>query len=199
MSSENLENMVRVDGERMRQVGSGDVHAFNQIMKQYSNRMIAAALAICGRRDEAEDIVQDSLLQLWQLAPDWQPKSTINAFLKTVVTRKAIDAQRRNKFQAGDVDLDVLVDTAARADDVLASRQDRDWVHRHLARMSPRQRAALVLAHFDSTTHQQAAKIMGMETEAYSSLLARARRALRQRMEAEETGKRKGENNATHT
>lgn len=87
MSPEKLENMVRTDGERMRRVGIGDIHTFNQIMRQYSNRMIASAAAICGRLDEAEDIVQDSLLQLWQLAPNWQPKSTINAYLKTVVTR----------------------------------------------------------------------------------------------------------------
>ncbi|MEX3008637.1 RNA polymerase sigma factor [Hoeflea sp. TYP-13] len=167
----------------MRRIGTGDTGAFRQIMTEHGPRLIRLAYGVTGRLDEAEDIAQEALLTLWRTAPDWQAKATIAAYLRTVATRKAIDVLRQRKFQVDDYQLDELHDPGQGPLVDLERSQDMTQLLEQLAQMPERQRAALVLAHFENRSHREAAEIMEIDVEAYSSLLARARRALRRKIE----------------
>jgi RNA polymerase sigma-70 factor (ECF subfamily) len=61
----------------------------------------------------------------------------------------------------------------------MAQKDDSRVVQAALDRLSERQRAVIVLAHFQELGQAEAADIMGIGEHAYESLLARARRRLR--------------------
>ncbi|MEM6462808.1 MAG: sigma-70 family RNA polymerase sigma factor [Pseudomonadota bacterium] len=187
MSQPPSDAAVRRDSELMRRVGAGDTEAFRQIMTDHGPRLIRLAYGITGRIDEAEDVAQDSLLTLWRTAQGWQPKATIAAFLRTVATRKAIDAVRRTKLRADDFQMDELEDPGKGPEATIEQREDVAVLLEQMAELSERQRAALVLVHFENRSHRDAAEIMEVDVEAFSSLLARARRSLRQRVENRQT------------
>lgn len=183
MSSPASDGSVRKDGERMRRVATGDTGAFQQIMTEHSPRLIRLAYGITGRIDEAEDIAQDTLLSLWRGAAEWQPKATIAAYLRTVATRKAIDVIRQSNRRVDDFRMEELEDPRQDPQAAAEAEDDVALLQQHLAALPDRQRTALLLTHFENCSHRDAAAAMELDVEAFSSLLARARRALKQRMQ----------------
>ncbi len=73
----------------------------------------------------------------------------------------------------------MLEDEAPSPERQLSRIEDVRLVHEALDRMPDRQRAVIVLAHFQELGQAEASAIMGMSEHAYESLLARARRRLR--------------------
>ena len=179
---------VRNDSALMRRIASGDAEAYRQVIAGQSPRLVRIAFGILGNLDEAEDATQEALLALWQAAPDWQEKATIAAYLRTVATRKAIDILRRRKGRVDDFNWEGLEDTARNPQEMLENRDDMEHVLKHMTELPERQRIALVLTQIEELSHQQAADAMDIDVEALSSLLARARRTLRRRLQGEETG-----------
>ncbi len=172
----------------MRRIRDGDTDAFRRVLAEQTKPLIKLAYGMTGQLEEAEDIAQDSLLTLWQTAPKWEERATIAAYLRTIVTRKAIDAIRKRKIRADDGPWEDLYDRSRTPEEELESRQIETMVRNHLAELSDRQRAAIVLTHFENRSHKEAADIMDMNLEAFSSLLARARRTLRNKIEESEPG-----------
>ncbi len=183
MSPPVSDGSVRTDGELMRHVGAGDTGAFQQIMTEHSPKLIRLAYGITGRIDEAEDIAQDTFLSLWRGAADWQPKATIAAYLRTVATRKAIDFLRHTNRQVDGFRMEELEDPGQGPQAAVEVENDVALLRHHLAELPERQRTALVLAHFEDCSHRDAAAVMELDVEAFSSLLARARRSLKQKMQ----------------
>lgn len=176
------------DAALMRRIRDGDTEAFRRVLAEQTKPLIKLAYGMTGQLDEAEDIAQESLLSLWQTAAKWEERATIAAYLRTIVTRKAIDAIRKRKAQADDREWEDLYDQGRTPEQELESRQTETMVRTHLAGLSERQRAAIVLTHFENRSHKDAAEIMDMTLEAFSSLLARARRSLRHKIEEIEPG-----------
>lgn len=172
----------------MRRIKNGETEAFRQVLAEQTKPLIKLAYGVTGQLEEAEDIAQESLLTLWRIAPKWEARATISTYLRTVVTRKAIDVIRRRKAQADDQTWEGLSDTGQNPEEELESRQTSAMVRTYLAELPDRQRAAIVLTHFENKSHQDAANAMELSVDAFSSLLARARRALRQKIEQSQPG-----------
>lgn len=184
---------VRTDSELVRRIGAGDTDAFEKVMREHGPRLIRLAYGITGQIDEAEDIAQESLLTLWNMAEAWKARSTIAAYLRTVATRKAIDVLRHRKRQVDDFQWEDLLEPGAGPQTQLEQQDDTTMVRQLMSELPDRQRTALVLAHFEGCSHRDGADAMGIDVEAYSSLLARARRSLRKAVEGAMGARKDGE------
>ncbi|WP_419912126.1 RNA polymerase sigma factor [Hoeflea sp.] len=189
MSPFQSDGTVRKDGELMRRLAAGDTGAMRQIMDVHAPRLTRLAFGIVGRIDEAEDVAQESLLALWAAAPEWQAKSTVGAYLRTVATRKSIDALRKRRSQVDGFELEQVLDPGQGPEAELENREDLELLGELMSELPENQRTALVLAHFEELSHSDAADAMDLGVDAYSSLLARARRSLRRKFEEREEKK----------
>jgi len=77
------------------------------------------------------------------------------------------------------------VDPGATPEQQLQSRELGQRVATAIAGLPPRQREALVLCHYQELPQADAARLMGVSVDALESLLARARRSLRERLREE--------------
>ncbi|SHE65122.1 RNA polymerase sigma-70 factor, ECF subfamily [Kaistia soli DSM 19436] len=182
---------VRSDEALMRAVADGDGEAFGRVIAAEAPRLTRFVAAVLGDLSEAEEVVQEALIRLWRNAEAWEPRGRIGTWLHRVAYRLSIDRLRRRRPH---IDIDelenVLEDDAPTPERQLVRVEDVRLVHEALDRMPDRQRAVIVLAHFQELSQAEASAVMGMSQHAYESLLARARRRLRGLLAGEETGDR---------
>lgn len=133
-----------------------------------------------GDRHEAEDIVQECFVRLWQKAPEWQATgSGLVGWLFRVAVNLCLERHRRLRMACIDNGSE-RADDAPLPDAVLEASETHNAVIAALARLPERYRAALVLCYAEGLTNALAAEVMQLNLKAMESLLFRAKRQLRE-------------------
>ena len=187
------------DAALIRRLQAGDERALEALMLAHGGRLRLIARRICGRADEADDVVQDAFLVLWRQAAKLDPgRGPIGAYLTRVVVNRSIDRARRARLLRF-IGLDTAPDPADDApgpETVTLARSEVSAVMRDLAALPPRQRAAILLASGDDPSTAAIADVMNLSVGATEQLLVRARRTLRLRAMERQTMERQNEERA---
>lgn len=91
------------------------------------NLLYRLALRITMNREEAEDIVQDTLIKVWNKRDDWDNIESIEAFSMTVCRNLALDRMKRAEHQNASLEQEVI-DSADRSRSPLELMEHRDRV-----------------------------------------------------------------------
>lgn len=168
------------DEDLVARVGEGDERAARALVQRHLPRMLALARRMLRNSAEAEDVAQDVFLRVWKHAKRWRAgEAKFDTWLHRVAINLCYDRLRRKPMHSLDAAPDP-VDPAPRPGDALAARQVSRVVEEALVRLPERQRAAIVLCHYQELGNIEAAKALGVSIEALESLLSRGRRALRE-------------------
>lgn len=170
------------DHRLMERVAEGDAQAFRVLVGRHTASLLAHAERMLRNRSEAEEIVQEAYVRLWKHAPSYRPDAKLRTFLYGVVHNLCIDRLRARRPQDAGA-LDQLA-ASERPSGNLQELELRARVQAEVAALPERQRAALSLVHFEELSNIEAAKLLGVSVDALESLLARARRTLRERLAA---------------
>ena len=167
------------DTELMRRVAGGDSAATRVVVTRFLPQVLALARRMLGDAAEAEDVAQDAMLRLWQMAGRWREDAPVGAWLYRVAHNLAIDRIRRRRPTI-DVDTAIhLRDPSPNPAERLAADERKTAVERAIAALPERQRTAITLVHTLEMGNIEAATAMEISVEALESLLSRGRRALR--------------------
>lgn len=167
------------DAALMRRVADGDSAACRTVVTRYLPQVLTLARRMLNDAAEAEDVAQEAMLRLWQMAARWREDAPVGAWLYRVVHNLAIDRIRRRRPT---VDVDAafdLADPAPTPAEHLAEGERKAAVERAVAALPERQRTAITLVHTLEMGNIEAAAAMAISVEALESLLSRGRRALR--------------------
>lgn len=161
-------------------IADGDGNAFESLVRLHLDAIHAYLFRLTGSRADAEDLAQETFLRVWQKAGNYQSgRVKVTTWLHTIAHRLAIDGFRKKRelpdSKAPEV-IDPQADPAARQ---AASEQQR-LLDQALSALPERQRAAILLCQVQGFSNAQAAEILGVKVRALESLLARARKALRE-------------------
>ena len=176
---------------------NGDVTAGRDLLNRLGPKLFSHAFRVLGDRAEAEDVVQETMLKLWKIAPDWrQGEAQVSTWAYRVVANLCTDRIRRRKTQ-GQVDLDSVAEPAAdmmSAVEQMTEAARADALQTALAALPDRQRQAVVLRHLEGFSNPEIADILGIGVEAVESLTARGKRALKAALQGqkEELGYQNG-------
>jgi len=169
------------DEELMQAAAGGNLDAFGELVRRHQRSAWNAAWRLLGDPAEAEDAAQDAFLKILDAASRYRPTASFRTYLYRVVTRVCLD--RLDKKRPHYVD---RLPTSPSADpdppDTLARRESADAVRRSLDALPPRQRAALVLRHYENLSYQEIADAIGTSVKSVERLLARGRDALQGRL-----------------
>ena len=115
-----------------------------------------ARLLTAGDQHAAEDLLQVALEKAYVAWPRIQRKGAQEAYVRSILTRAAID-RTRQRSRRGEVVTDEVPDVPVHP----AGPEDRDHVFALLEQLSPRQRAVLVLRYYDDLSEAQIADTLG--------------------------------------
>ena len=83
----------------MIKVAKGDKESFRFIANSLGYKMYATAIKILGssHSEDADDVVQISLIKIWQSAPNWVNKGSVEGYIHKIVFSTCMDFFRRYK------------------------------------------------------------------------------------------------------
>lgn len=154
---------------------------FESFFLDEHRRLFAALGVVTGNRAEAEELMQDAFLKLWER---WDRISEIEdptAFLFRTAMNLFRNRYRRAKQALRAVAIPGPVP------DAFAVVEDRDMLMRVLREVTPSERAAIVLTAFLGYSSEEAGSMLGMKAPTVRVLASRARASIRQTMEGEPT------------
>lgn len=162
---------------QLQQIAQGDHQAFAQLLAAHLPAVLAFIKRYIKEHAQAEDIAQETFTRVWQHAGQWQPRDTsARSWIFRIAYHLCIDVLRRQKPTTDETD--VLVELHSPEHALIAHNQQQ---HLQIAMQAlpERQRTALYLCAYQGLSNKEAASILDIGIEALESLLARARRTLR--------------------
>ena len=167
------------DAELVQRVARGDASAYRALVARHGANLERFARRLLRDDAEAEDVVQETFLRLWQRAAEYRPAARVGTWLHSIAHHLAIDRLRATKR------LDALSEdnggspVSARQPELLDEKRRAEVLDAALASLPGRQGAAVTLVHLHGLSGAEAAEVLGIGPEALESLLARGRRALK--------------------
>ena len=167
------------DAALLVRAGNGDNTAARVLVNRLAPRLLSHAARVLGDRAEAEDLVQETLLRLWKIAPDWrQGEAQVSTWAFRVLVNLCRDRLRARKPT---LPMDAIAEPAAdlkSAVDRMTDAERLAALDAALAALPERQRQAVSLRHIEGLGNPEIAEIMDIGVEAVESLLARGKRSL---------------------
>ncbi|MCK5831364.1 MAG: sigma-70 family RNA polymerase sigma factor [Methylococcales bacterium] len=150
----------------------------SQFYDQTINNVYGLALRITCQAEEAEEVVSDVYLQVWEQASRYQSeKGSIMAWLLTICRSRAIDRLRKRQksnLDISDTECTELFDLAADPEYFISNTQQHSTINEALKKLSSLQRQLLSLAFFRGMTHQEIADFINMPLGTVKSHIRRS-------------------------
>jgi RNA polymerase sigma-70 factor (ECF subfamily) len=157
----------------------GEPEAFDALYAHYRPRLFGFLARLAGRRDQAEDLLQETWLRLARSAPGLPADCRLGAWLFTVARNLFYSERRRARLDRAR--LAALEPAGAEAPspfDLASASQTERLLERALARVPLEQREVLLLVAVERLRPAEAAEVLGIRPEALRQRLHRARAAL---------------------
>lgn len=148
------------------------------------NKLFRLALRITSDRAEAEDIVQETMLRVWQRREELYEVENIEAFCTTICHRLSIDSQARkgNHQEALDESYQEVLSSHPNPQEIL-EQQDKLAIVRQLFNQLPTaQRVVMHLRDVEGKSYREIAALVGQTEEQVKINLFRARQRIRGQM-----------------
>ncbi len=142
-------------------IRSGDREALGELYDRYASVALATALRVVADRQQAEDLVHDTFVAVWQKIDRFDPmRGSLRAWLLTVVRNRAIDRLRavRPSVAVEDADEQSLLRTSSNPTwEAAIARRSAAELRVALDGLPLEQRQAIELAYFGGNTYRQIA------------------------------------------
>jgi RNA polymerase sigma-70 factor (ECF subfamily) len=171
--------VIDPDAELIQRIANADPAAVQALVARKLPRMLALAKRMLGDSAEAEDVAQEVFLRAWKQARSWTPGAgKFDTWMHRVALNLCYDRLRRRREIPSDSPPE-QTDPALGAEAGMISEELARRVRQAVEALPERQRAALVLSHYQGVSNIEAAAVLGVSVEAVESLLGRARRSLK--------------------
>ena len=149
-----------------RRAAAGDSASFAMLVEKYE-RPLRSFLARMGAPDP-DDIAQDAFLKAWRFAGQYDGRARYSTWLTRIAWRCRLDSLRRERVEE------------PRHEEPASGHERSAEVSDMLARLSDKERAALILCDGHGWTHPEAAELLDMPLGTLKSCVARAKTKCRE-------------------
>lgn len=167
------------DAQLLAAYAAGDQSAAAQLIAAHSPALLRLAKRMLGEQAEAEDVVQEAMLRLWKIAPDWNAgEARASTWLYRVASNLCTDRLRKRRFRS-DQEVPEVADGKPSVVANMVSADRVSALKNALNELPEKQRLAVTLRHLEERSNPEIALIMATSIEAVESLIARGKRGLK--------------------
>ncbi len=157
--------------------------SFRDDILPLKDKLFRLALRITFDRAEAEDIVQDTMIRVWNKREEWSQFASIEAFCITVARNLAIDRSRKKEAQHLQITPEMEEageEGISNPYEQLVSDERLLIVHRLINRLPEKQRLIIQMREIEGASYKEIADFMDITEEQVKINLFRARQKIRQ-------------------
>ena len=165
---------------------AGEQEAFRQLVERHSADAFRLAYRLVSDAESADDVVQEALLKAWRSLHRFDARSRFSTWLHRITANCAMDHLRRQRREVGRGSHEAAELVLARRPSIdpgperlAASGQIERRMELALATLTPRERTAFVLRHFEEESIADISRTLGAGISATKQAIFRAVRKLR--------------------
>jgi RNA polymerase sigma-70 factor (ECF subfamily) len=163
--SPDAEELDVTDESLLIAVGNGqNVDAFNQLFKRFAKKIFALGMKITRNEQLANDLIQESMLNIWQKAPLYDlDKGSAKGWIFTLSRNRCFDMLRKQKRQPNCISADDIWPLESSAEptmvheDIGGQQVELSLIESYFDRLSDPQRAVVEQIYIKDRTHEEAA------------------------------------------
>ncbi|HEY0510628.1 MAG TPA: sigma-70 family RNA polymerase sigma factor [Thermoanaerobaculia bacterium] len=150
------------DGALLRQVADRQPEALGALYNRYASTLLALAKRILGSAADAEELLQEVFLHVWNHASRYDPaRSSVSTWLVLVTRSRAIDRLRTRKVVERTHESSAQRDPVRHASpggaEAVFLHERRERVQRELSKLPPEQRQVLEMAFYEGLSQSEIA------------------------------------------
>lgn len=154
---------------------AGDQKAFEMLIRTYSRPIFAQAWNILRQAEEAEDVVQDTLMKAWNSKWRVRDPEKFPSWLFTIARNRAHNLLRRRRSEPLPDEAEGIEDEKAeKPGHQMEGEELREKVHGALAELPEPHRLAVTLRYMEGMDHKSIEANLGLTNGALRGILGRA-------------------------
>ena len=170
---------LQQDSALVRRIAAKDESALRELYATYVQRLYAYALRLTDNPETAEDVVQDTLVAVWQSAGRFRGEGRVLAWLLGIVHHTAMKALRHVSQPISDEIEESLEAPLGSPEEHIQAKEQSQWVQGGLQSLSAEHRAVLELFFYQGLNLNEVAKVCDCSVGTVKSRLSYARKHLR--------------------
>lgn len=187
--------------ELARELAAGKLEAFDQFVEAFHARLFQYALMVCGHREDAEEVAQETLLKVFENFDQLRQPERVRAWVFRIARNACLMKRRRSVFApAQELSLDELLPTGSPGHDGERKLEIADWsrlpdaellrselrtaLEQAIQSLPDIYKTVLLLRDVEELSTEEAAEILGVSQDVVKTRLHRARLAVRQKLDA---------------
>src|SRR5688572_17354087 len=181
-------SMEEIDVAVISRARAGDSEAFRVIVERHSRSVFRLAFRMTGSEQDAEDVVQETFLKTYKRLQSFEARANFGTWLYRIAVNCALDLMRkRRRHEAHNETLEPDFEgavpdhsgEAASPDGMLFSVEVQKRVREAMGTLSPMERSAFVLRHYEGMSIEEIGQALGLRTSAAKHSIFRAVKKMR--------------------
>ena len=168
----------------------GDSDAFRELVERHSRSLFRLAFRMMGNEQDAEDVVQESLIRAYRQLSRFESRANFGTWLYRITANCAVDLMRTRHARHDQTHRETLDDGAGSTpsdrpgpERLAQSAEIQRRVAQAVGGLSPLERAAFTLRHYEGRTIDEISRTLGLGTSAAKHSVFRAVKKLRVALE----------------
>ena len=187
-SSEMNDKFKYSDEKLISRFQEGDINAYNELVKRYKDRLLNFVLRYFNNVEQAEDVVQDTLIKLYTHASYYKNVAKFSTWIFTIAKNNALTELRKNKRKKTDslwTEDGQIIDINSKEESLDSKVQYElaiDQLNKFLDEIPENFRMAVVLRDFQELSYEEISKILEIPIGTIKSRINRGRIQLAEKM-----------------
>jgi RNA polymerase sigma-70 factor (ECF subfamily) len=182
--------------ELLSRIRTDEPGAFEEFVSRFGGRIYAFGMKFCGDREDAEDVLQDTLLQAYRSLRELNHPEAMTSWLYRVAANACLMNRRKGRFEPErEISLEELMprlgsgtaaeipDPGQLPEDAVVRAEIKARVRKAIGDLPPAYRIVLVMRDMEQLRTQEVAEALGLEISAVKMRLHRARLMVRKSLE----------------
>jgi len=165
---------------------AGNAVAQRQLYDQFAKKMMGVCLRYAGGQDEAQDILQDGFIKIFQNLHRYEGKGSFEGWVRRTIVNTALDSYRKNKISRQHVEIDEASFLTASGEDVISSIAAQDLLG-IIQKLPSGYRTVFNLFAIEGYSHKEIADQMEITESTSKSQYRKAKAYLRNLIPSRET------------